>query len=91
MDKINEIKEALKELVNEENASKIAEIGTKLDAIDSEHTKLSKDYGELKDSYIGIVKNTSLAQSHKDTDIENTPKSLDEIMIEEAQKVLEKK
>ena len=88
---INEIKEALKGLVNEENAPKIAEIGTKLDAITSEHEKVKQDLSDIKDSYIGIVKNTTLATTHKEDDIEVTPKSLDDIMMEEAQKVLNTK
>ncbi len=85
------IKGLLKELINDENATKIAEIGAELDSAESEYKKLNNDYSGLKDSYIEVVKNTTLASKPKDDTIPEETKDLDTIMKEALEKVVNKK
>ena len=87
---LTKIKEILKELINDENATKIAEIGSELDSVESEHKKLNDDYSGLKDSYIEIVKNTNLATKPKDDTIPEPMKDLDTIMQESLEKIVKK-
>ena len=88
---ISNIKEKLKGMMTEENAFIIAEIGTNLDEIESEHKSISEKYSDLSESYINVVKNTTLADHSDHKDIEQTPKSLDDIMEESLKKVVNKK
>ena len=88
---LTKIKETLKGLMNDENATQIAEIGTQLEAIENEHKKLNEDYSGLKDSYIAMVKNTTLATKPQDDTQPSKVKDLDEVMTEALQKIVNKK
>ena len=88
---LTHIKELLKGIINDTNANQIADISKDLDSLENEHKTLQESHSKLKDDYIDIVKNTSLKGASNDDITPPAQKSLDDIMTESLQKVVNKK
>ena len=83
-------KESLKDLVTAENTEAIAKVSKALDDVSEQGTKVENEILSLKDKIVDMVKSgMSTTKPPKDeTSSDDTQKSLDEIMNEEANKIL---
>ena len=89
---INNVKELLKDLVTSENTDQIAKISKSLDEVENVANTMETENTSLKDKIVDMVKGTISTKEPKDpNDIDDTPKSLDDIMEEEAQKISDKR
>ena len=87
-DSISQAKELLKGVVTADNTDAIAKISTALDEISTQGESIEKENVSLKDKIVDMVKgNLSTSTPPKDESSSEAPKSLDEIMIEEANKI----
>ena len=87
-DSISQAKELLKGVVTADNTDAIAKISTALDEISTQGESIEKENVSLKDKIVDMVKgNLSTDKPPKDETSGETPKSLDDIMIEEANKI----
>lgn len=88
MNGIDKAKEGLKALMTPENADAIAGIVAQLDEAEKEHKNLQEQNQGLKDKYVDIV--SSMTFPEKPTDnIEPQQKTMDEIVNENLQKVIQ--
>ena len=88
MNGIDKAKEGLKALMTPENADAIAGIVAQLDEAEKEHKNLQEQNQGLKDKYVNIV--SSMTFPEKPTDnIEPQQKTMDEIVSENLQKVIQ--
>lgn len=93
---MSEIKAQLKESITSDSSidevNKISAIDQKLDSILEEVNKIQSEYDSLKDTYIEQVKNTGFKPSgSSDDDIGlGETKSLDDVLISELNKQVEK-
>lgn len=90
MNGIDKAKEGLKALMTPENADAIAGIVAQLDEAEKEHKNLQEQNQGLKDKYVDIVSNLTFPEK-PNNDIEPQQKTLDEIMAENLQKVVNAK
>ena len=90
MNGIDKAKEGLKGLMTPENADIIAGIVAQLDEAEKEHKNLQEQNQGLKDKYVDIVSNLTFPEK-PNNDIEPQQKTLDEIMAENLQKVVNAK
>lgn len=81
------LKASLKEMVNADNAQAIASLDKIIDDAVEAHNATKEELVEAKNTIVDYVKNTSFKEPPK----EDTPsleiKSLDEIMLEELNKI----
>ena len=96
MSKLNELLQSLRGkisgLVNDTNTDAVAEISKELDDIDKEVKAQETDLVDCKNKIVEMVKATIVSKEPpKDANQVETQKTLDEIMIEEANKVVNEK
>lgn len=93
---MSQIKTQLKESINGESTveevNKVSEMDKSLDQVMEEYNKLQQDYDSLKDSYIEQVKSTGFKPTgSEDDDIGvGDTKSLDDVMMEELNKEIQR-
>lgn len=88
-DSISQVKELLKGVVTADNTEAIATISKSLDDLSTQGESLEKENISLKDKIVDMVKgNLSTTTPPKDESSSEAPKSLDEIMNEEANKII---
>ena len=82
-----QIKEILKNSLTADNTEVITKLAQQVDELESEYNKLSEENVKLKDTIVENVRNTTFKE---EPNIENPSenKSLDEIMLEEANKIV---
>ena len=82
-----QIKEILKNSLTADNTEVITKLAQQVDELESEYNKLSEENVKLKDTIVENVRNTTFKEEQN---IENPSenKSLDEIMLEEANKIV---
>ena len=85
-----QIKEILKNSLTADNTEVITKLAQQVDELESEYNKLSEENIKLKDTIVENVRNTTFKET---PEIENPaqPTSLDEIMLEEANKIVEER
>lgn len=88
---IDEAKNRLKALMTPENADAIAEVVAQLDNAEQEHKTLQEQHTGLKDKYVNMVSNMTFPEKPKNDGIEPQTKSLDEIVNENLEKVMNHK
>ena len=88
MEGINKAKEGLKGLMTPENADVIAGIVAQLDEAEKEHKNLQEQNQGLKDKYVNIVSSMTFPEKPNET-IEPQQKTMDEIVNENLQKVIQ--
>ena len=88
MEGINKAKEGLKGLMTPENADVIAGIVAQLDEAEKEHKNLQEQNQGLKDKYVNIVSSMTFPERPTET-IEPQQKTMDEIVNENLQKVIQ--
>lgn len=88
MEGINKAKEGLKGLMTPENADVIAGIVAQLDEAEKEHKNLQEQNQGLKDKYVNIVSSMTFPERPTDN-IEPQQKTMDEIVNENLQKVIQ--
>lgn len=88
MEGINKAKEGLKALMTPENADAIAGIVAQLDEAEKEHKNLQEQNQGLKDKYVNIVSSMTFPERPNET-IEPQQKTMDEIVNENLQKVIQ--
>ena len=88
MEGINKAKEGLKGLMTPENADAIAGIVAQLDEAEKEHKNLQEQNQGLKDKYVNIVSSMTFPERPTET-IEPQQKTMDEIVNENLQKVIQ--
>lgn len=86
---IQEMKESLKTMLNADNVEQITALDKQLDKIDEAVDGKDKEITGLKDKIVDYVKNTSFksSESPSEQDIGGNNKSIDDILIEEANKI----
>lgn len=84
---IEEAKNGLKGLMTPENADAIAGIVAQLDLAEQEHKNLEEQNQGLKDKYVNIVSSMTFPEKPQES-IEPQQKTIDEIMSENLQKVV---
>lgn len=88
-DLYKELNDGLSELLTADNTDTITKLKTSLDNIKDSHESQETEIKGLKDKMVDIVRNTSFKQEPPQIDIDE-PKSLDEIMSDELNKILAK-
>lgn len=88
MEGINKAKEGLKALMTPENADAIAGIVAQLDEAEKEHKNLQEQNQGLKDKYVNIVSSMTFPERPTES-IEPQQKTMDEIVNENLQKVIQ--
>ena len=88
MNGIDKAKEGLKALMTPENADAIAGIVAQLDEAEKEHKNLQEQNQGLKDKYVNIVSSMTFPEKPNET-IEPQQKTMDEIVNENLQKVIQ--
>ena len=88
MNGIDKAKEGLKGLMTPENADVIAGIVAQLDEAEKEHKNLQEQNQGLKDKYVDIVSSMTFPERPTET-IEPQQKTMDEIVNENLQKVIQ--
>lgn len=88
MNGIDKAKEGLKALMTPENADAIAGIVAQLDEAEKEHKNLQEQNQGLKDKYVNIVSSMTFPERPTDN-IEPQQKTMDEIVSENLQKVIQ--
>ena len=88
MNGIDKAKEGLKALMTPENADAIAGIVAQLDEAEKEHKNLQEQNQGLKDKYVSIVSSMTFPEK-PNNDIEPQQKTMDEIVNENLQKVIQ--
>ena len=88
MEGINKAKEGLKGLMTPENADVIAGIVAQLDEAEKEHKNLQEQNQGLKDKYVNIVSSMTFPERPTES-IEPQQKTMDEIVNENLQKVIQ--
>lgn len=96
MSKLNELLQAIRNdianLVRDDNTEAIANISKRMDEVDVEVKAQETDLVECKNKIVEMVKATIVSKEPpKDTNQVDSPKSLDEILIEEANKIVNEK
>ena len=86
----NQIKEILKNSLTADNTEMITQLSQKLDELGNLYKNKEEENIKLKDTIVENVRNTTFKET---PEIENPaqPKSLDEIMLEEANKIVEER
>lgn len=82
-----QIKEILKNSLTADNTEVITKLAQQVDELESEYNKLSEENVKLKDTIVENVRNTTFKEEPNTEDPSQT-KSLDEIMLEEANKIV---
>lgn len=86
---ISQVKELLKGVVTADNTEAIAQVSKALDEVTTQGDTLEKENISLKDKIVDMVKgNLSTTTPPKDESSSEAPKSLDDIMKEEADKII---
>lgn len=86
---LSNVKESLKGLVTADNTDAIAKVSSAIDEASTHGEQMEKENISLKDKIVDMVKgNLSTKETPKDESGGDTPKSLDTIMKEEAQKII---
>lgn len=96
MSKLNELLQAIRNdianLVRDDNTEAIANISKRMDEVDVEVKAQETDLVECKNKIVEMVKATIVSKEPpKDANQVDAPKSLDEILIEEANKIVNEK
>ena len=89
LDSTNVVRTLLREFVTADNTEQIAKMTKALDDVDSVANTMETENITLKDKLVDIVK-SGIVTKEEPKSIEPEEKSLDEIMIEEAQKIISK-
>lgn len=85
---ISHVRELLKDLVTAENTEGIAKLSKEFDNLEGLTQSLKNENLELKDKVVEMVKGTITSTKPSEVNqVEEAQKSLDEIMIEEANKI----
>lgn len=82
-----QIKEILKNSLTADNTEVITKLAQYADDLEAEYNKLSEENVKLKDTIVENVRNTTFKEEPNTEDPSQT-KSLDEIMLEEAEKIV---
>lgn len=84
---IAKIRASLKDMVNAENAQALASLDKDIDDAVEAHNATEEALGEAKSTIVDMVKNTSFKEPSGEGTPNTEPKSLDEIMQEELNKI----
>ena len=84
---IAKVKESLKKIVTAENTEAVAQVSKDLDEVENLGKKIETDNTSLKDRIVEMVKDSISTKTPKDDVTSEKEKSLDDIMLEEAQKI----
>lgn len=87
---IAKVKESLKKIVTAENTEAVAQVSKDLDEVENLGKKIETDNTSLKDKIVDMVKDSISTKTPKDDVEPEKEKSLDDIMLEEAQKIQNK-
>lgn len=83
---LNDIKEALKDLINDnqskEFVDKLANIDKMLDTYENENTETRNKLSQIQNDYIDLVKNTSFTTPPKEEEVVKPEKSFEELLDE---------
>ena len=91
IDSLSKAKELIKGLVTDKNTNEIASVVKALDEVESEAQTTEKELQTCKDKIVEMVKSTIVTKkAPEDENQVETPKTLDEIMEEEAKKIVQK-
>ena len=89
---LNQCRNLIKDLVTADNTESIAKVTKSLDEVENEANTMATENTSLKDKIVDMVKNSIVSTNEPSQPTqEETPKSLDEIMIEEANKIVSDK
>ena len=86
---LSSIKSGLSGLVTADNTESVSKVSADIDSLEKEVDTLENSNSELKDKIVEMVKGTIVGNKPPKDDVVNeTPKTLDEIMLEEAKKIV---
>ena len=94
---LTETKSQLKGLLNEQSSQEqinaISSLDKQLDSLNEVYDQKEKEVNSLKDNLIDMVKNTSFKVDNSSNDdiVDPNPKSMDEILSEELNKITARK
>lgn len=86
----NQIKEILKNSLTADNTEMITQLSQKVDELGNLYKNKEEENIKLKDTIVENVRNTTFKEEPEPEDPSQT-KSLDEIMLEEANKIVEER
>lgn len=91
MNKINEelnyLRSKLKDMLTADNTEAITDLSSHIDTLEHETNEQDKKLSEVKDKLVNYVKFTGFKEAPKDV-IEDTPKSIDDLIGENINKIL---
>ena len=93
---INNVKSSLQSLITKDSSTefieKVSSIDKQIDEVVSAHELTTQELQETKETLINHVKSTGFSKPAKDDSSEvETPKSLDEIMLDSLKEIKEEK
>ena len=90
-DLLNNLKESIKEMLTKDKTpqeiEKISGLDKKLDELDTEYKNVIQENSQLKDSLIASVKNSGFKSNNQEENIEEQPKTFEELAL----KIVEKR
>lgn len=85
----NLVKTLLKDLVTADNTEAIAKVNKALEEVESNANTMETENISLKDKIVEMVKGTiSTEKPSEENDADDTPKDIDTILMEEADKIV---
>lgn len=88
---ITDLKAGLKGILSADNTEAVAALDKQIDELSGLHEEDGKKIGELKETLVSYVKNTSFKlpkNENPDDDIDDAPKSVDDIMKETLEEII---
>lgn len=88
---ISDLKAGLKGILSADNTEAVAALDKQIDELSGLHEEDGKKIGELKETLVSYVKNTSFKlpkNENPDDDIDDAPKSVDDIMKETIEEII---
>lgn len=88
-DSTNLVKTLLKDLVTADNTEAIAKVNKALEEVENNANTMETENISLKDKIVEMVKGTiSTEKPSEENEVDDTPKDIDTILLEEAEKIV---
>ena len=90
-EELKKAKDSLKTLLTADNTETVTGIDAVLDSLSAEHKKAEDKIGELQETVVKYVRNTSFKTPSEEDPAEGDTKNLDELLSDTLDKIIEKR